>query len=127
MNRVFVYGTLLSGQSNNHIAAPYTTASTPGTLRGRLYDIGDYPALVLSEDGLDVAGEWITVSDEGLRAMDDLEEYYGPGQANVYERVWIQDAYESWEGWVYVWLKAEGYPEIAPASWRLYRMGQAPL
>jgi len=121
---VFVYGTLLTGESNHHIAAPHTKAVIPGTVRGRLYDIGTYPALVLSGDGADVPGEWISVSEEGLQAMDELEEYYGPGQMNVYERVWIKDAYGPAEGWVYVWPSSAGYPEIACASWRLHRNGK---
>lgn len=118
MVRVFVYGTLLVGEANHGVAAPYLLSVRPGRVRGRLYDVGAYPALVLDEAAGEVEGEWFEVTPEGLRAMDDLEEYRGPGQKNAYERVWVRDAREERSGWVYVWLDSRGYPEIPAGSWR---------
>ncbi|TVY05506.1 gamma-glutamylcyclotransferase family protein [Paenibacillus cremeus] len=121
MISVFVYGTLLVGQSNHHVVAPYLLSVRAGAVRGFLYDYGTYPGLVLSdaENCLPVEGEWLLVTPEGLERMDELEDYYGPGQLNDYERVWVRDARdEGLEGWVYVWEDSRGCPLIPGGSWR---------
>lgn len=120
MIQIFVYGSLLTGESNHHVAAPYLLEFAPGTIRGRLIDLGPYPALVRTDvhQGIDIQGEWFIVTEQGLRAMDELEEYYGPGKANVYDRIWVKDLYEEREGWVYVWHEDRGYPGIEGGSWR---------
>ncbi|WP_434006824.1 gamma-glutamylcyclotransferase family protein [Paenibacillus konkukensis] len=118
---VFVYGTLMTGESNHHVTAPYLLSAEPGAVRGILCDYGPYPALILQGDGL-VCGEWFTVSEEGLAAMDELEDYFGPGRSNLYDRVWIQDALMSGrEGWVYVWEEPRGCPVIEGGSWSIHR------
>ncbi|MBD0380030.1 gamma-glutamylcyclotransferase family protein [Paenibacillus sedimenti] len=128
MISVFVYGTLLVGESNHQVAAPFVLSVQPGAVRGRLYDVGLYPALVLFEDGQNdaqdhfVVGEWLEVTEEGLKAMDMLEDYYGPGAAsNEYERVWVRDMNTSREGWVYIWEETSGLKEIESGSWKEHR------
>lgn len=123
MISVFVYGTLLVGQPNHRVAEPYLLHVQPGRVRGRLYDVGAFPALVLDPDGREIEGEWFEVTPEGLRAMDRLEGYRGPGQKNFYERVWVRDARDDREGWVYVWPDSRGCPEIPVGSWREWRAG----
>jgi gamma-glutamylcyclotransferase (GGCT)/AIG2-like uncharacterized protein YtfP len=119
---VFVYGTLLSGESNHHIVSPYLLSAKPGSVYGRLYNVGSYPALVIAnENNKLIAGEWLEVNEEGLLAMDKLEAYKGPGEDNEYERVWIGDSVMEQEGWVYVWLDAGGLSEIDNGSWKLHR------
>ncbi|AFH65410.1 gamma-glutamylcyclotransferase family protein [Paenibacillus caseinilyticus] len=122
MIRVFVYGTLLQGESNHGIVAPYLLSVRPGAVRGTLYDAGSYPALVLSGEAVSaplVEGEWLVVEPKGLQAMDELEEYYGPDADNDYDRVWIRDALrEEREGWVYVWRHSRGCPPLTSCSWR---------
>src|SRR5206468_7909384 len=93
-------------------------------VRGTLYDAGGYPALVLSGRDRDlVQGEWLIISEEGLKQSDLLEEYYSPGaECNDYERIWIRDAKrEEREGWVYVWKDSRGFLAIPSDSWRRYR------
>lgn len=127
MISVFVYGTLLAGESNHHVAVPYVLSVEAGTVSGSLYDVGSYPALALIEvDAVEernrlVVGEWLEVTEEGLRAMDILEDYYGHGKENEYERVWIRDAHSSREGWVYIWEDVSGLKEIESGSWKAYR------
>lgn len=122
MVRVFVYGTLLQGEANYGVAAPYIVSVEPGAVRGRLYDAVDYPALVVEPDHDDdgiVYGEWLTVHERGLAAMDELEQYYGPGDArNDYERVLIGDIDGIRSGWVYVWKNSRGCAPIRSGSWR---------
>ncbi|MDF2719046.1 MAG: hypothetical protein K0R28_5971 [Paenibacillus sp.] len=124
MIRVFVYGTLMTGEANHGVAAPYVHSVETGAVRGTLFDAGPYPALVadLAEDGRGssvVHGEWLTVTDSALSAMDALEDYYGPGDArNDYERVWICDIDEARAGWAYVWNDSRGCPQIRSGNWR---------
>ncbi|WP_445614213.1 gamma-glutamylcyclotransferase family protein [Geobacillus sp. YF-1] len=117
--RVFVYGTLLMGEDNHPIAAPYVRDVRPGKVKGRLYNVGLYPALVLGEEG-EVEGEWLTVTEEGLKAMDELEDYGEGRDDNEYERVWVRDVCQPLEGYVYVYRpeKAVGLPLIPSGSWR---------
>jgi gamma-glutamylcyclotransferase (GGCT)/AIG2-like uncharacterized protein YtfP len=103
LHRVFVYGTLLVGEENHHIAAPYIRHIQPGKVKGRLYDVGAYPALVIEEEG-EVIGEWFTVTKEGLQAMDELEEYEEGSQYNYV--------------YVYPKSKAAHLPFIPSGSWR---------
>lgn len=121
MIRVFVYGTLLVGEANHAVLAPYLLSVRPGAVRGRLYDAGEYPAMVLSgpEQRDTVKGEWLVITEEGLAAADRLEEYYGPGSDNDYDRVWVRDnRHEEVEGWVYVWKDSRGCPWISSGCWR---------
>lgn len=120
---VFVYGTLLPGESNHRVVAPYLTGEpSPGAVRGRLYDAGEYPGLVPDDTAPPVEGVWLLVNRAGLAAMDRLEEYYGPGGDNAYERIRIRDMDGDREGWAYVWMDGRGYPLIHGGSWRRHRM-----
>lgn len=117
MISVFVYGTLLTGEVNHRIAAPYLREVQPGCIRGRLYDVGAFPALILDAAGREIEGEWFEVTPEGLKSLDRLEGYSGPGRNNFYERVWVRDAINGRTGWVYVWQDSRGCPEIPFGSW----------
>lgn len=123
---VFVYGTLLEGESNHHVVTSHILSARPGVVRGKLYECGTYPAMVLTgyETGELVEGQWLIVTAEGLARMDELEEYFGPGMSNDYERVWVRDArQEEREGWIYTWPDSRGCPAIAGNSWRRHREG----
>lgn len=116
---VFVYGTLLRSERNHQVVAPYLKAVQPGQVRGRLYDVGSYPALVLDPNAPPVVGEWLTVTAAGLKAMDQLEEYYGPGAPNNdYDRVQVSDVSNGRSGWVYVWPDNRGCQEILSGNWK---------
>jgi len=116
---VFVYGTLMTGEENHHVVAPYVLSVQPGTVLGNLYDAGPYPALVPGFPGGPVYGEWLEVTEAGLAAMDELEQYYGPNHpANDYERVRITDLDGVRSGWVYVWTDSRGCPPIPGGNWR---------
>lgn len=118
---VFVYGTLLTGESNHHVVAAYVAAVAPGEVRGAMVDSGNgYPAVVLDPAGSVIPGEWLTVDEEGLRRMDRLEQYRGPGGDNDYERVPVSDASSGRRGWIYVWTDSRGCLPIESGSWRQY-------
>ncbi|OQM46097.1 gamma-glutamylcyclotransferase [Anoxybacillus sp. UARK-01] len=120
--RVFVYGTLLTGEVNHEIAAPYLQNVKPGKVKGKLYDVGSYPALVVDQEG-EVVGEWLTITIDGIRRMDELEDYEEGRNDNEYERVWIRDCTQEIEGYVYVYHpdKALHLPLIESGSWRQHR------
>lgn len=73
----FVYGTLKRGQSNHQLIAPAVLTAVPATIRGRLYDVGPFPALGPGDDV--VHGELMTVASADLprllATLDDLEGY----------------------------------------------------
>lgn len=117
---LFVYGTLLSGGSNDHVVEPYVVQVRSGTVRGRLVDAGDYPALIPDRNGELVAGEWLFLRAGALKVLDEFEGYYGPGKQNEYERIWVRDAQMDEEGWVYVWRDPRGCPVIPGGNWLTY-------
>lgn len=76
-NTLFVYGTLKRGQLNSRLLAPDTLSAEPASTRGRLYDLGLFPALV-EGDGI-VLGEFVrlraTAVGNVLSVLDRLEGY----------------------------------------------------
>jgi gamma-glutamylcyclotransferase (GGCT)/AIG2-like uncharacterized protein YtfP len=84
MQTVFVYGTLRAGEANdiseaaarNDIPAPSLLGST--TVRGHLYDFGNYPGFVIDEAGVDVLGEVYEIDDALVAILDEIEAVY-PG------------------------------------------------
>lgn len=83
---VFVYGTLRRGGVR---AMPELFPGSEfvgrASVRGQLYDFGEYPGLRLGESGLHVAGEVYEVSEEVLRKLDDIEApaYYSRREVEV--------------------------------------------
>lgn len=120
---VFVYGTLRKHQYYHDLLQGSELVAEQCWTAGRLFDTGyGYPALVHDDRG-QVYGEVYRVSDEVLAKLDELEGYYGPGQANEYERV-IQTIHGDkgpWEAFVYIYLKLQKHmPEIAGGDWSVY-------
>jgi gamma-glutamylcyclotransferase (GGCT)/AIG2-like uncharacterized protein YtfP len=117
---VFVYGTLLLGEANHRVAKPHLLNVEKGTVKGFLHNIGPYPALVLHENGMEIVGEWFTVTEEGLAQMDVLEDFEVGSENNLYERVIVNDLYKQLNGYVYVFDKdkAKDLPLIKSGSWR---------
>jgi gamma-glutamylcyclotransferase (GGCT)/AIG2-like uncharacterized protein YtfP len=73
--RVAVYGTLMTGERNEHWGAD-ARSRVPCTIRGVLYDTGwGFPAFVPDEHGRDVAAELLDVTPETLARLDVLEGY----------------------------------------------------
>lgn len=78
---VFVYGTLRRGEIND-LAAAAARAGLPApeyagaaSLRGRLYDFGDWPGLLPDPDGPAVTGDVYRIDPALLPLMDAIEEY----------------------------------------------------
>ena len=72
-HRVFVYGTLLTGEGNANWARG--ARRTPAWATGTIHDTGyGYPAFVRGGETR-IRGELLTVDDEGFKSMDRLEGY----------------------------------------------------
>ena len=80
MQKVFVYGTLRAGEINDiseaaarHDIAEPTLIGT-ATVRGRLFDFGAYPGLVLDEAGSPVRGDVYEIDPDLVAVLDEIEE-----------------------------------------------------
>lgn len=78
---IFVYGTLRRGEINDlsmaaaraGLPAPEYVASA--TVRGRLYDFGDWPGLLPDPDGAAIVGDVYRIERALLPMLDAIEEY----------------------------------------------------
>lgn len=83
--RLFVYGTLRRGGSNDIARlVPDAMFVAEASMRGRLYDLGEYPALVADENAGWVAGEIYTVPESAWPTLDALEEVVTPERPDGY-------------------------------------------
>jgi len=80
--RVFLYGTLRRGGSAADLLRGCTPLG-PATVRGRLYDLGAYPALILDPAGHPVHGE---VWECPAQLVGQLDRYEGTA-GGLFERV----------------------------------------
>lgn len=86
-NLVFVYGTLRRHEANHDILNGAHCLAQQAWTKGLLYDTGlGYPALKAVDKGT-VYGELYEVNFQQLKNLDELEDYIGPGQNNLYNRV----------------------------------------
>lgn len=125
LSRVFVYGTLRQGFTNrgrdilDHHAEPIG----PGETAGRLYDLGDFPALVEDGETAPVRGEVYELTADPERALERLDRYEGAHGANPlpYERrartVHLDEGRDV-QAWVYVWTDDTGSaPQVPSGDW----------
>jgi gamma-glutamylcyclotransferase (GGCT)/AIG2-like uncharacterized protein YtfP len=94
---VFVYGTLQRGQCRAAMWPRSPRAVSAAFVRGRLYDLGPYPALRCDDDDLEadwVAGElWSFTADDlpaTIRELDRIEETNQSGAVNLYDRILVR-------------------------------------
>jgi gamma-glutamylcyclotransferase (GGCT)/AIG2-like uncharacterized protein YtfP len=107
---LFVYGTLMNGMEANEILAHQGACFVGrGAMPGALYDLGDYPAVVKSDDrGGIVHGELYELTGpDVLRNLDEYEEYR-PGRASnlfVREQVLVRrlDNERTVTAWTYLY------------------------
>lgn len=117
---LFVYGTLKRGFANRWSQRLWTQArfAGRGTLPGKLYDLGSYPALVEESSATaEVHGEVAELDDPAL--LEQLDRYEGPQYERVLRHVRMEDG-SSRPAWVYVFRSA-------PLRARLIPEGRWPL
>jgi gamma-glutamylcyclotransferase (GGCT)/AIG2-like uncharacterized protein YtfP len=115
--RLFVYGTLLSGEGNHGRLGPSRLLGVRRTEpRYTLVNLGAFPAM-LNRGTTSVTGEVYEVDDAILAAVDRLE-----GHPGFYRRTGVRLlGGESVEGYVLAHPRAQSYPLIASGDWREYR------
>lgn len=78
---LFVYGTLRKGGSNDiGRIAPQARFVSIATMRGRMFDLGDYPTVLPDQAGGDIIGELYDVSTRDWIVLDALEEIVTPAR-----------------------------------------------
>lgn len=115
--RVFVYGTLLSGEPNHAALAGARFAGAAETAPAfELVDLGPYPALVAG-GATRVRGEVYDVDEATLAALDAFE-----GHPDLYVRIRVTLA-DGTEAIAYAMPRARvaGRPRIASGDWRRRR------
>ncbi|HKS28740.1 MAG TPA: gamma-glutamylcyclotransferase family protein [Pyrinomonadaceae bacterium] len=116
---VFVYGTLRRGGVRAMPELfPRATFVGSGSVRGSLYDMGEYPGLQLDDSGSMVTGEVYEIDDETLGRLDEIE---APAH---YRRTETEVSLGSYRVtcWVYL-FDPDFYPEvelIASGDWIEY-------
>ena len=71
---VFVYGSLRSDNAHSMSQRfPESKFISAANVNGRLYDLGEYPGLLLSETDSPVVGEVYEVDDALLQELDEFE------------------------------------------------------
>ncbi|MFC7335775.1 gamma-glutamylcyclotransferase [Haloferula chungangensis] len=104
---VFVYGTLRRGASNA-FRMEGAEWLYPGFVKGRLYKVDWYPAVVLDETGGKVEGELWRVSEDQLRELDAFEgDEYRRTKVTVFSGHSAR-AVNEWDGdqteaWIWEW------------------------
>lgn len=124
VDRLFVYGSLRSGQAARSLIANHVLAAVPATARGRMFALPDgYPGFLPDTDGR-VVGEMMTLSDLAA-AFALLDAYEGEDFARSLQQVELGDGTTVW-AWCYVLrspaLAEEGEP-IPGGDWAEYLRG----
>jgi len=115
--QVFVYGTLLTGEVNNHLLAG---ANLLGLHRTEpcftMYALGAYPGLVKGGN-TGIAGEVYRVGAKDLERLDRLEDY-----PRLYDRILIPSPFG--RAWIYLYRgRINGRPVICSGDWRTQTRG----
>ena len=123
INHLFVYGSLRSGFRNPayHYLTRYFHLAGDAVVKGKLYDLGEYPAAVSTDEEKFISGELYVINDpiEFSWAIAQLDDYEGlnveEGEQPLYKREAVK-AYINGQGsnaWIYWYNKdVKGYPEI---------------
>lgn len=116
---IFVYGTLMRGQSHYRLLEPAGVASVlPASIAGELLDLGDYPALRLSPYITSrVYGQWIELHKPDA-VLSNLDDYEGPEFKREIVHV-TDDAGRTHPAWTYVLASdQEHFDVIVSGRWR---------
>lgn len=123
-NNLFVYGSLRSGFQHDayNYMAQYFTLVGHATVKGILYDMGEYPVALPNSDEKFIQGELYTINNPEefsyiIGQLDDYEGIYAEeGETASYKReetaVYCNGL--QYKAWVYWYTgNAAGLPEIA--------------
>lgn len=124
VNRLFVYGTLRSGQAARSLIANHVISAVPASARGSMFALPDgYPGFLPGTDGR-VVGELMTLSDLAA-AFALLDAYEGDEFTRALQEVELGDGQVLW-AWCYVLSSPELAEESEPipgGDWAEYLRG----
>jgi gamma-glutamylcyclotransferase (GGCT)/AIG2-like uncharacterized protein YtfP len=135
IQHVFVYGTLRRGEINDLAVAAARRGLPPpvhvggASVRGTLYDFGDWPGLVADAAGPAVAGDVYRVEEALVSLMDEIEEVDPAGGSCFVRRtIQVEVAGGPLECWYYPIDPAHigGAIRIAHTDWVAYRLAGDP-
>lgn len=122
IDSLFVYGSLLVGERLHHYVRDLAPLSIePASIRGRLFDLGSYPGLMLDGGAL-VRGERVRFGDiaAALTILDEVEGFHGRGaRDNLYERRVVE--LEAGPAWTYLYAGPDEGVPIPSGEWRRWR------
>ena len=120
---LFVYGSLLSGFKSpayDYISRYFILISS-AKIKGRLYDMGEYPAAIPTNEDFFITGELYLIKNESefSWAMGQLDDYEGvtaePGETQLYKRELADVLHQNTitKAWVY-WYDGDvsGKPSV---------------
>jgi gamma-glutamylcyclotransferase (GGCT)/AIG2-like uncharacterized protein YtfP len=114
-SRLFVYGTLRSGERNDIRSFGEVRFAGNGQVAGSIYDLGAYPVYLPSPAGV-VEGEVFVIADRLLSDLDLFE-----GHPDLFRRTRMEVEMSGGtrvEAWVYVYQGDPGpAPRIAAGDW----------
>jgi gamma-glutamylcyclotransferase (GGCT)/AIG2-like uncharacterized protein YtfP len=132
--RLFVYGSLRSGFHHSVYAyiSRYFIFDGMGMVRGKLYDMGEYPAAIPCTEDYFITGELYHIAQEAefARAMEQLDDYEGilvePGETPLFRRELVNVLFKnttvtSWMYWYY--KEITNQPRIESGDYVAYKMG----
>lgn len=116
---IFVYGTLMPGFSNYRVYLEgKTEKELPATAKGKMYDVGSFPAVV--DGDRNVKGYLIYIKSNCEKILKSLDELEGC----LYTRNIVEVSLENGEtefAWIYRWvLSTDSLVEIPSGDWALY-------
>ena len=130
---VFFYGSLITGQSGREelpgiekMISLISQASVAGTL----FDLGDYPGLILGDQGL-VFGEVYRIHRESAQQLlDRLDIFERFDPTNRSESLFIRQIVRlvepSIDAWLYTYNQdTHGHSIVASGQWKTYRQSVA--
>jgi gamma-glutamylcyclotransferase (GGCT)/AIG2-like uncharacterized protein YtfP len=112
---VFVYGTLLPGESRWPHLAPFAVQVVQATAPGRLFDTGrGYPGARFTDGPVSIPGAWVRIAQDRwvsmLELLDGVE-----SEGTLYRRVEVLTT--AGPAVSYEWMgDIEGLPEL-PSGW----------
>lgn len=130
---LFIYGTLLPGRAPSRLAAVLATLQPlgPGSMRGRLYDLGRYPGAISDPTTAGrIRGEVFGLPDaRAVLKMLDAYEGYNPAQPDESLFVRAQRPVSLADGgkircWVYLYAQDPGKaPVVHHGDYRKLKRG----
>lgn len=132
--RLFVYGSLRSGFHNTVYSyiSRYFIFDGLGTVQGKLYDIGEYPAAIPCTEECFITGELYHIANQATfeYAMEQLDDYEGlyfsNGEIPLFRRELVNVLFNNTTviAWMYWYNRPiTNQPRIESGDYVAYKMG----